>query len=139
MPDLTATDLNLEPPHPIHVAWSAVPTEPMNPWLGRQFVSGANVTVARITLAKGAHVPMHTHPNEQVACVLFGCLKFILYEAGSNSESVPREVFLCPEEILIIPPNIPHEAFALEDTIDLDIFAPPRQDWISGEDAYLRA
>jgi quercetin dioxygenase-like cupin family protein len=112
-----------------HTSWSDLPVEPMNPLLDRQFVSGSQLTVSRITLRKGAHVPMHSHANEQVACLLTGCLKFVLEG---------REVVLRPDEVLVIPPNVPHEAFALEDTINLDIFAPPRQDWISGDDAYLR-
>ena len=119
----------------VYTPWSAIPIEPMNPLLGRQFVNGAELTVARITLAKGAHVPVHTHPNEQAACILSGCLKFVLHDPES---ATPREVILHADEVLIIPPNLPHEAFALEDTIDLDIFSPPRQDWITGNDAYLR-
>jgi quercetin dioxygenase-like cupin family protein len=106
----------------------------MNPLLDRQFLSGANLTISRITLRKGAIVPRHSHANEQAACLLSGCLKFVLFE----SEESPREIILRPDEVLIIPPNIPHEAHALEDTINLDLFAPPRQDWISGDDAYLR-
>jgi quercetin dioxygenase-like cupin family protein len=122
-----------------HTSWSAIPIEPMNPLLGRQFVSGSELTISRITLTKGAHVPTHQHPNEQAASILTGCLKFVLYELGPESNAIPREVILNPGEVLIIPPNVPHEAFALEDTVNLDIFAPPRQDWISGDDAYLRA
>ena len=118
----------------VFTRWSNVPLEPMNPLLHRQFVSSAKLTVGRITLAKGAHVPTHTHPNEQAVCILSGSLKFVLYEPGT----APREVVVTPGEILIIAADIPHEAFALEDTIDMDIFAPPRQDWISGDDAYLR-
>lgn len=116
----------------VFTRWSDVPLEPMNPLLGRQFVSSEKLTVGRITLAKGAHVPTHTHPNEQAVCILSGALKFVLYEPA------PREVVVTPGEILIIAANVPHEALALEDTIDIDIFAPPRQDWISGDDAYLR-
>jgi quercetin dioxygenase-like cupin family protein len=122
-----------------HTLWSAIPIEPMNPLLGRQFVSGSELTISRITLAKGAHVPRHSHPNEQAASILTGCLKFVLYEPGLESEPTLREVILRPGEVLIIPPHVPHEAFALEDTVNLDIFAPPRQDWISGDDAYLRS
>lgn len=114
--------------------WSEIPLEPMNPLLHRQFVSSTTMTVGRITLAKGAHVPTHTHPNEQAVCILSGALKFVLYEPNA----APREVTVTPGEILIIAANLPHEAFALEDTIDLDVFSPPRQDWISGDDAYLR-
>jgi quercetin dioxygenase-like cupin family protein len=122
--------------HPIHTAWSAVPVEPMNPLLDRQFVSGSNLTIARITLRKGGIVPLHSHANEQIAYLLSGCLKFLLFESGPSA--APREVLLRADELLVIPPNLPHEVHVLEDTINLDLFAPPRQDWINGEDAYLR-
>jgi quercetin dioxygenase-like cupin family protein len=130
----------------IHTHWSDIPIELMNPLLGRQFVVGANVMVARITLQKGAHVPLHSHHHEQIASVLSGCLQFLLHEPGANpadnitvQTTAVREVILRPSEILTIPPHLPHEVFALEDTINLDIFSPPREDWITGQDAYLRA
>ena len=119
----------------VHTNWSELPVEPMNPLLGRQFVVGANVMVARILLQKGAHVPLHSHHHEQIAIPLSGLLRFQLHE---SPDSAPREVILRPNEILTIPPHVPHEVFALEDTINLDIFSPPRQDWIDREDAYLR-
>jgi len=118
-----------------HTSWSAIPVESMNALLGRQFVNGANVTVARITLHKGAHVPLHSHINEQVAYLLSGSLQFLLHENGSGA---PREVILGEGELLVIPPNLPHEVFALEETINIDIFAPTREDWTTGNDAYLR-
>ncbi len=110
--------------------WSDVEVEPMNALIGRQFVVGTNVMLARVLLKKGAHVPLHSHVNEQVTYVLEGCLQFVLEG---------REVVVHAGEVLCIPPSVPHEAFALEDTIDLDIFNPPRQDWIDRDDAYLRA
>jgi quercetin dioxygenase-like cupin family protein len=78
---------------------------------------------------KGAHVPLHSHPNEQLTYVLEGALLFRIDG---------REFTVRAGEVLTIPPNMPHEAFALEDTVDLDIFNPPRQDWIDRDDAYLR-
>jgi quercetin dioxygenase-like cupin family protein len=124
-----------DPTNNAHTRWSDLPIEPMNPLLGRQFVSGSNVMVARITLSKGAHVPLHQHHNEQVACLLTGKLKFLLHHPGSDT---PVETILNPDEVLVIPPNVPHEVFALEDTVNLDICSPPREDWITGDDAYLR-
>jgi quercetin dioxygenase-like cupin family protein len=109
--------------------WDEIAVEPMNSLIGRQYVTGTHTMLARILLKKGAHVPLHSHPNEQIACVLSGKLKFVLEG---------RDVVLGAGEILCIPPDVPHEAFALEDTVDLDIFTPPRQDWIDGDDAYLR-
>ena len=112
-----------------HVPWSSVEVEALNPLLGRQLVVGRNVMLARVLLKKGCIVPEHSHPNEQVTYILEGALKFwidgkiIVVHAG---------------EVLTIPPNMPHKAEALEDTVDLDIFHPPRADWMSGTDAYLR-
>jgi quercetin dioxygenase-like cupin family protein len=110
--------------------WADIEVEPMNDLIGRQFVTGSNVMVARVLLKKGAHVPLHSHHNEQITYVLDGALKFHLEG---------REVTVHAGEVLCIPPHVPHEAFALEDTVDLDIFNPPRQDWIDRDDAYLRS
>jgi quercetin dioxygenase-like cupin family protein len=119
----------------IFTRWSDVPVEPMNPKIGRQFVVGTGTMLARVLLAKGAHVPLHSHHNEQITHILEGALKFHLHE---DPNAPPREVTVRAGDILCIPPNVPHEAFALEDTVDLDIFNPPRQDWIDRDDAYLR-
>ncbi len=109
--------------------WSDIEVEELNPLIGRQFVVGENMMVARVLLKKGAHVPLHSHHNEQITYILDGALKFHLEG---------REVVVRTGEVLCIPPHVPHEAFALEDTVDLDIFNPPRQDWIDRDDAYLR-
>jgi quercetin dioxygenase-like cupin family protein len=82
-----------------------------------------------VLLKKDAHVPLHRHHNEQITYILSGALEFHL----EGEVVVVRE-----GEVLMIPPNVPHEAFALEDTVDLDVFNPPRQDWIDRDDAYLR-
>ncbi len=111
------------------VRWAEVPAETLSPVIERQYLTGTNVMLARIVLKKGAHVPRHSHMNEQVAYILEGALRFVLDD---------REVVVRAGEVLTIPPHVPHEAFALEDTVDLDIFNPPRQDWIDGDDAYLR-
>ena len=102
----------------------------MNSLIGRQFVVGTTVMLARVLLKKGAHVPLHSHANEQITYILEGALKFVLEG---------KEVIVCTGEVLCIPPHVPHEAFALEDTVDLDVFNPPRQDWIDKNDAYLRS
>ena len=112
-----------------HIPWDSVELEPLNPMLRRQFVVGEKVMVARVLMKKGCVVPLHSHPNEQVTYILEGALKF-----GLNGE----EVVVREGEVLCIPPNVPHEAVALEDTVDLDIFTPPREDWIAKTDAYLR-
>ena len=112
-----------------HVPWNSVELERLNPLLQRQFVVGEKVMVARILLKKGCVVPLHSHHNEQITYILEGALKF-----GLNGE----EVIVRAGEVLCIPPNVPHDAVALEDTVDLDIFTPPREDWIAKTDAYLR-
>lgn len=109
--------------------WSDVEIEPLNPLIGRQMVVGNNIMVARVLLKKGALVPLHSHHNEQVTYVLEGALRFTIEG---------REITVHTGEVLCIPPNVPHEAVAVEDTVDLDIFNPPRQDWLDKNDAYLR-
>jgi quercetin dioxygenase-like cupin family protein len=112
-----------------HVPWASVEVEALNPLLGRHFVVGQNVMLARVLLKKGCIVPEHSHPNEQLTFIAEGALKFwidgkvIVVNAG---------------EVLTIPPNMPHKAEALEDTVDFDVFNPPRADWMSGTDVYLR-
>ena len=112
-----------------YVPWDSVELEDLNPLLKRQFVVGENVMIARILLKKGCVVPLHRHHNEQVTYILEGALKFGLKG---------QEITVRAGEVLCIPPNVPHEAVALEDTVDLDIFTPPREDWIAKTDAYLR-
>lgn len=112
-----------------HIPWNSVLLEDLNPLLQRQFVVGQNVMLARVLLKKGCVVPEHSHHNEQITYILDGALKFwidgkvIVVHAG---------------EVLTIPPHMPHKAEALEDTIDLDVFNPPRADWIEKTDQYLR-
>jgi quercetin dioxygenase-like cupin family protein len=112
-----------------HVPWSTVAVEELNPLLGRQLVVGQNIMLARVLLKKGCIVPEHSHRNEQVTFVLAGALKFWIDS---------KEIVVNAGEVLTIPPNMPHKAEALEDTDDLDVFSPPRADWINKTDAYLR-
>jgi quercetin dioxygenase-like cupin family protein len=113
-----------------YTRWSDVEVEKLSSLIGRQFVVGVDMMLARVLLKKGAHVPMHSHHNEQITYILEGALKFSIEG---------KEVTVRAGEVLCIPPHVPHEAFALEDTVDLDVFNPPRQDWINRDDAYLRA
>jgi quercetin dioxygenase-like cupin family protein len=117
-----------------HIAWSSIPPEHLNPLLSRQFVTGSQAMLSRIQLTKGCIVPRHVHPNEQIAFILSGALRFSLGEEGAQQQVYDVR----GGETLVIPGNVPHMAEALEDTDNLDIFAPPRQDWITGNDAYLR-
>jgi quercetin dioxygenase-like cupin family protein len=118
---------------PRHVRWSDVPAEDLTPLLQRQFVSSESLTVARIHLKKGSTVPAHAHHNEQIAYILSGALRFTIDPDGEAKEVIVRG-----GELLVLPPHVPHAAEALEDTLNIDIFSPPRQDWIDGDDAYLR-
>jgi quercetin dioxygenase-like cupin family protein len=113
-----------------HISWDAVPIEQLNPLLQRHFIVGENVMIARVLLKKGSVVPRHSHHNEQVTYILEGALKFFIEG---------KEIVVAAGEVLCIPPNLPHEALALEDTVDLDIFNPPRKDWIEKNDEYLRS
>ena len=109
--------------------WAEVENESLGPMLGRQFISGDHITLARFVLGKGAKVARHTHEHEQFAWVMQGALKFLL---------PGREIVVRAGEVLCIPPDTPHEAEALEDTIDIDVFSPARADWVAKDDAYLR-
>jgi quercetin dioxygenase-like cupin family protein len=115
---------------PGYVKWDDIEVEQLSSLIGRQFVVGKDVMVARVLLKKGANVPRHQHHNEQITYILEGALEFLI--AGER-------IVVKAGEVLCIPPNMPHEANALEDTVDLDIFNPPRQDWIDRDDAYLRS
>jgi len=112
-----------------HIPWSSVEVEQLNPLLGRHFVVGQNIMLARVLLKKGCIVPEHSHPNEQLTYIAAGALKFWI-----NG----KEIVVNAGECLTIPPNMPHKAEALEDTVDFDVFNPPRADWMSGTDSYLR-
>ncbi len=115
-----------------HHRWADIPAEPMKGRITRRIITGKEVMSAEIFLAKGDDVPRHSHPNEQVSHILSGALAFQLGEDGSD------EVVVRAGEVLVIPANLPHAAVALEDTLAIDIFAPPREDWLNGTDAYLR-
>jgi quercetin dioxygenase-like cupin family protein len=109
--------------------WDAEPVEPLNDLIGRQMLNGAAMTLARITLARGAVVPRHSHPNEQIATVLSGRLRFRLGDVEHVVDAGAS---------VLIAGDVPHQVEALEDSVVLDVFSPPREDWIRGDDAYLR-
>jgi len=112
-----------------YIPWETVPLEELNPLLQRQMVWGQEIMLARILLKKGCIVPEHSHHNEQLTCILEGALKFWIDG---------KEIVVHTGETLCIPSNMPHKAEALEDTVDLDVFCPPRADWINKTDQYLR-
>ena len=112
--------------------WEDLPLERLNSHLDRKLITGSNTMIAHIYLKKDGLVPKHSHHNEQITYVLEGALKFLL---GENQD---EEVIVRAGEVLTIPPHLPHSAEALADTLDVDIFNPPREDWLDGSDAYLR-
>ena len=108
------------------------PKEALNPLISRSLITGERAMLAHVYLKKGAVVPMHSHDNEQITYILEGALRFKIGNGG------PEGLVVRAGEVLHLPSNVPHEAEAIEDTVDVDIFTPPRQDWLDGTDSYLR-
>jgi quercetin dioxygenase-like cupin family protein len=115
-----------------HYRWNELPAEPMKGTISRRLISSERMMIAHVYLKKGDDVPQHSHENEQITYVLEGALQFWLGERGE------RELTVRAGEVLVIPSYLPHRALAVEDTLDVDVFNPPRQDWLDGSDAYLR-
>jgi unsaturated pyranuronate lyase len=127
-------------PTPVAAAkfsWSTVPLEQLNPLISRRIVTGNQVMVAHVYLKAGAVVPKHQHVNEQVTYILEGALRLWVGDKA-DSQNDADGILVKAGEVLVIPSNVPHRAFAVEDTLDLDVFNPPRQDWLNGTDDYLR-
>ena len=115
-----------------HYRWEAMPKEQVNDLLDRRLITGDSMMLAHVYLKKGCIVPKHSHMNEQLTYVLEGALHFHL------GEDQTEEIVVNAGEVLVIPSNVPHMAEALEDTLDVDIFSPPRADWLAKTDDYLR-
>jgi quercetin dioxygenase-like cupin family protein len=114
-------------------SWEDLPKEELKADLHRRLISTERVMLAHVYLDKGCVVPKHAHENEQLTYILEGALRFWL---GDDEAQV---VDVHAGEVLHIPSDLPHKAEALEDTLDVDIFCPPRQDWLDGTDVYLRS
>ena len=114
-----------------HFVWEGMEKEKVTDVISRRVISGERAMLAQIYLEKGAVVPTHSHENEQITYLLEGSLKFWI---GEERE----EIILRAGEVLHIPSNVPHQAEALEDCLDVDVFSPPRQDWLDGTDDYFR-
>jgi quercetin dioxygenase-like cupin family protein len=112
--------------------WADQEREAVTATLSRKLIWGERVMVAQVFLEKGCIVPRHAHVHEQISYLVEGALHFRL---GENGE---REQIVSAGEVLVLPSNLPHEAVALEQSFVLDLFSPPRQDWIERTDAYLR-
>jgi len=111
--------------------WDEVPREELHERLSRRLITGDQVMLAHVYLKQGCVVPKHSHENEQFTYILEGALRFLVGEEAD-------EIVVRAGEVLHLPANVPHEARALEDTLDVDIFYPPREDWLNKTDAYLR-
>lgn len=114
-----------------HFRWEEMPRERVTDQLSRRLVTGERMMLAHVYLDKGCVVPKHAHENEQITYILDGALRFWIGEEGEE------EVVVRSGEVLHIPSNVPHRAEALEDTLDVDVFSPPRQDWLDGTDTYF--
>jgi quercetin dioxygenase-like cupin family protein len=122
----------LEATNAKHYRWDELPAEKLKGGLTRRLITGDRMMIAHVYFKKGDDVPRHSHENEQITYIIEGALKFHL---GADGE---REIIVRAGEVLVIPSHLPHSALALEDTLDVDVFNPPRQDWLAGTDAYLR-
>ena len=109
--------------------WDELALEKVTEMISRKIVTGQREMVAQIYLKRGALVPMHKHESEQMTYILQGALKFLI----DGEDIIVRE-----GEVLHIPSWVPHQAEALEDTFEIDIFSPIRQDWLDGTDAYFQ-
>ena len=112
--------------------WSDMKKERVNDSLERRLITADRMMLAHVYLKKGCIVPKHSHENEQLTYILEGALKFWI------GEDQKKEVVVRAGEVLVIPSHVPHKAEALEDTLDVDVFSPPRQDWLAKTDDYLR-
>jgi len=112
--------------------WDSMKKERVSDMLERRLITGDRVMLAHVYLKKGCIVPKHSHENEQLTYILEGALKFWIGDDGAE------EITVSAGEVLLIPSNIPHKAEALEETLDVDVFSPPRQDWLEKKDDYLR-
>ena len=119
-------------PRATHYRWADMAKEPLKDDLSRRLISTERMMLAQVFLEKGCIVPLHSHENEQLTYILEGKLRFWLGEDESEVVDVGAG------EVLHIPSGLPHKAEALETTLDVDVFSPPRQDWLDGSDAYLR-
>src|SRR5262249_52359348 len=112
--------------------WDDMPKERVSDSLQRRLITGNRMMLSHVYLDKGCVVPKHSHENEQLTYILEGALHFWI------GEDEQEEVVVRAGEVLVIPSNVPHKALALENTVDVDVFSPPRQDWLDKTDDYLR-
>ena len=112
--------------------WEEMEKEPVIEGIDRRIINGDQMMLTHVYLKRGAVVPLHSHHNEQFTYVLEGVLRFWI------GDETAEPIDIGPGEVLHIPAHVPHKAEALEDTLDVDVFSPPRQDWLDGTDDYFR-
>ena len=122
----------MEPGTVTQYRWTDMPAEPLSDLLSRKLITGDRMMLAHVYLKKGCVVPRHSHENEQITYILEGGLRFWI------GEDEAQVIDVMAGEVLHIPSHVQHKAEALEDTLDVDIFSPPRQDWLDKTDDYLR-
>lgn len=105
------------------------PKEELSDKITRQYIMGSQTMIVKWTLKKGAVVPLHFHPNEQITWITQGSVKVL---------SQGKEYIVKAGGVLVIPPYVPHEFYALEDTIDIDFFSPVREDWLNNTASYIQ-
>lgn len=118
-----------------HAKWDDIPRERVTDDIGRRLFTGKRMMLAQVYLDKGAIVPWHSHENEQLTWVVTGALRFLIGNEGTDDV---EDVLVAAGDVLYIPSNVPHRAEALEDTLDVDIFSPPREDWLKHTDTYFQ-
>jgi quercetin dioxygenase-like cupin family protein len=111
--------------------WNDMPKERVTDVIDRRVIVGERMMLAHVYLKKGSIVPRHSHDNEQLTYILEGALRFSIGPEGAE------QLIVRAGDVLVIPSNVPHQAEALEDTLDVDVFSPPRQDWLDGTDDYF--
>ena len=110
--------------------WEDMPKERVTDVIHRRLVTGERMMMAQVLLDEGAVVPTHSHMHEQISYVAEGSLRFWI---GADEE----ELVVIAGEVLHIPSNVPHKAEALQDMVGIDVFSPPREDWLDGTDDYF--
>jgi quercetin dioxygenase-like cupin family protein len=114
------------------INWDEIELEEVNPSMRRRIITGEKMTVARIYLRDGFLVPMHSHIHEQITQVISGRMRFVFGDDRGQTQEFG------PGDVVVIPSNLPHEALAIGDVEEMDMWTPRRDDWLDGTDAYLR-
>jgi len=114
------------------ITWDEVPSEQVTPQMQRRIIAGEKLMIAKMKFVDGFRVPLHSHANEQITEVISGTIRFWF---GENRE---QQMDLHAGEMVVIPPNLPHEALMIGAVLEIDHWSPPRQDWLDGTDDYLK-